>query len=154
GASRVEVKPDVTSDATWDRVRRARPDLVVSWFWTTRLPMRIVESAPLGGFGVHPSLLPRYRGPDPYFATIDSGDAVTGVTAHRLAAEYDTGAILGRRMLAIDSNWNAWQLAKKLDRPSLALLGETAQHFADALAGRAPAPREEPQDETAATEAP
>src|SRR5262249_3710263 len=112
GAS-VEMRPDVKSSVTFARVRDARPDLVVSWFWTTKIPARLVELAPLGGFGVHPSLLPRHRGPDPYFWAIDLGDEVTGVTAHRLAAEYDTGAILGSRTLPIDPAWNAWTLAKR-----------------------------------------
>jgi methionyl-tRNA formyltransferase len=93
--------------------------------------------------------LPRHRGPDPYFWTIDSGDAIAGVTAHRLAEEYDTGAILGRREIVVDPAWNAWTLAKKLDRPSLALLRAVARDFANG------SPRtEEAQDEARATAAP
>ncbi len=149
GASRVVVKPNLGTDAAAKRVEAAAPDLVVSWFWTTRIPPRIVAAAPLGGFGVHPSLLPRHRGPDPYFWAVDTGDAETGVTAHRLAADYDTGAMLGQRALAIDPSWSAWRLAKRLDRPSLALLRETARAFA---AGTPP--REIPQDEARATLAP
>jgi methionyl-tRNA formyltransferase len=149
GAARVEMRPDLSRDATVARVREARPDLVVSWFWTTKIPMRIVDLAPLGGFGVHPSLLPRHRGPDPYFWAIEAGDTETGVTAHRLAAEYDTGAILGKRALAIDPEWSAWTLAKRLDRPSLALLCETARAFASAHP-----PPEEAQDDARATSAP
>ena len=123
-------------------------DLVVSWFWTKRLPLEVVQRAALGGFGVHPSLLPRWRGPDPYFAAIDSGDEVTGVTAHRLDAEYDTGAILGRRSITIDPEWTSWQLARALDGPSLALLRETVRAFERG------AVREEPQDESQVTLAP
>ncbi len=149
GDANVFVKPNVTTEATLARIEAARPELVVSWFWTTKLPMRIVDAAPLGGFGVHPSLLPRHRGPDPYFWAIDGGDTETGVTAHRIAADYDTGAMLGHTVLPIDPTWNAWTLAKKLDRPSLALLRATARAFASG----AP-PREVPQDEARSTRAP
>jgi methionyl-tRNA formyltransferase len=145
----VAVRPDVTSDAVREAVARAKPDLVVSWFWTTKLPMDVVSLAPLGGIGVHPSLLPRHRGPDPYFHAIDAGDSVTGVTAHRIAAEYDVGAVLAQRSLAIDPTWNAWTLARKLDRPSLALLREVVGAFA-----RDEPPREVAQDESKATLAP
>jgi methionyl-tRNA formyltransferase len=152
--SDAKIRPDVTSPEVLAEVRAARPDLLVSWFWTTRLPESLVATAPLGGFGVHPSLLPRHRGPDPYFWAIDQGDTTTGVTAHRIAAAYDTGAILGQRTLAIDPGWSAWDLAKALDRPSLALLRETVHAFAkgtppteraqeDAFATEAPAPPEE-----------
>jgi methionyl-tRNA formyltransferase len=144
-----KIRPDVTSPEVLAAVRAARPDLLVSWFWTTRLPEELVGVAPLGGFGVHPSLLPRHRGPDPYFWAIDQGDTVTGVTAHRIAAAYDTGAILDQRTLAIDPRWSAWDLARALDRPSLALLRETVRRFA---AGTPPTER--PQDEALATEAP
>ena len=44
----------------------------MSWFWTTSLPPELLAIAP--GFGVHPSLLPRHRGPDPFFRAIDAGD--------------------------------------------------------------------------------
>jgi methionyl-tRNA formyltransferase len=147
GRERTEPTPDLSNDAGVERVRRARPELIVSWFWPRLLPARVLEIAT--AIGVHPSLLPRHRGPDPYFRAIDSGDAITGVTAHLLEDEYDTGAILGQRALPIDPGWNAWQLARALDRPSLALLRETVQAYA---AKRPPAPRA--QDESSATAAP
>ncbi len=122
---RTHLRPAVDNPATVARVQAADPDLIVSWFWTTRLPEPILRLAP--AVGVHPSLLPRHRGPDPCFWAIDAGDEVTGVTAHRLAAEYDTGDILGRRELRIDPSWNGWTLARALDRPSLSLLREIVQ---------------------------
>lgn len=142
-------RPDGHDPALARRVRRSGADLLVSWFWTKRLPPALLTACPLGTLGVHPSLLPRHRGPDPYYWAIRRGDAVSGVTAHRLAEAYDTGALLGRRELAIDPSWNAWQLARALDRPSLALLREVVARFA---AGDPPA--EKPQDEALVTHAP
>ena len=152
GAQRVQRMPDLASDATFQRIRDARPELLVSWFWVKPVPPRLLELAP--AVGVHPSLLPRHRGPDPYFWALDAGDEVTGVTAHRLDATYDTGPILAKRELRIDRAWDAWQLARKLDRPSLSLLREVVRAYAeghpppeqaqdDRLATQAPAPQEE-----------
>jgi methionyl-tRNA formyltransferase len=138
-------KPDVTAPQTIHLVRSLAPERIVSWFWTTKLPPELLAVAPKGAFGVHPSLLPRHRGPDPYFWAVDSGDEVTGVTAHLLAGEYDTGGVVAQRTLAIEPDWNAWQLARALDRPSLALLR--------AVAGE-PVLRATPQDEARATLAP
>jgi methionyl-tRNA formyltransferase len=146
---RVFLRGDLSDGEIRARMQGEGPDLLVSWFFTAKLPMSIVSLAKGGGIGVHPSLLPRHRGPDPYFAAIDQGDEVTGVTAHRIEAEYDTGAILGQRELAIDPTWNAWQLARRLDRPSLALLRDTVRRLAE---GNAIVER--PQDERAATMAP
>ncbi len=143
---RVLVKPSLGAQV--EKIRALSPDLLVSWFWTTRVPEELLTLAKYGALGVHPSLLPRHRGGDPYFAAIDAGDAVTGVSAHVLEAEYDTGDVLGRRELTIDPSWTAWRLAKKLDRPSLALLRETVRAFAE---GRPP--MREKQDESHATSA-
>jgi methionyl-tRNA formyltransferase len=150
--SKVEVLPDLARAA--EIVKPLAPDLVVSWFWTTKVPRAFRETARLGGIGVHPSLLPRHRGPDPYFWAIDAGDETTGVTAHVLEDEYDTGAILGQETLAIDPSWNAWTLAKRLDRPSLRLLRKTVRSYEknrtivqesqdDARATAAPQPSED-----------
>jgi len=147
--SRVHLRDDLPEDRIIALMRAASPDLLVSWFFTAKLPMSIVRAAKGGGIGVHPSLLPRHRGPDPYFAAIDQGDRVTGVTVHRIEAEYDTGAILASRELVIEPDWNAWQLARRLDRPSLALLRETVHRLArgEDVPARA-------QDETGASFAP
>jgi methionyl-tRNA formyltransferase len=149
GDDRVVVKPNVDARDTLARVGASRPDLVVSWFWTTRLPPTLLALAPLGAIGAHPSMLPRHRGPDPYFWAIEKGDVETGVTVHLLGDDYDTGAIVAARRLAIDPTWSAWTLAKRLDRPSLALLREVVGAYAD---GRPPAPT--PQDDAHATLAP
>jgi len=146
GSARVCQKGDLAEDALAARIAELRPDLIVSWFWTARLPRRVIGLARLGGIGAHPSLLPRHRGPDPYFAAIDQGDRETGVTIHRIDAEYDTGAILDQRRLPIDPRWSAWQLARRLDRPSLALLRDVVGR----LARGEPLPGA-PQDERFAT---
>ncbi|MBN1610029.1 MAG: hypothetical protein JW940_25610 [Polyangiaceae bacterium] len=104
-----------------DRLAASRPDLVVCWFWTRRLPDQWLARARLGGVGVHPSLLPRHRGPDPFFWTIDSGDAQAGISVYQLDAQYDTGPILWQEALVVGRR-NAWQLARALDRPGLAAL--------------------------------
>jgi methionyl-tRNA formyltransferase len=129
-------------------VEREHADLVVSWFWTRRLPKAVLAAARFGGIGAHPSLLPRHRGPDPYFWAIDSGDRETGVTVHRLTERYDDGDVLASSALVIGEQ-NAWQLARALDRPSLVLLREAVRSFA-----RGTPPDGVPQDEARATLAP
>lgn len=149
GADRVLIKPKASDPGLLSRVRDLAPDLLVSWFWTTRLPMALVGAARLGGIGAHPSLLPRHRGPDPTYWAIASGDAETGVTIHRIEPDYDTGEILAQERLAIDPRWNAWELARALDRPSLRLLRATVARFArgEVVSGQA-------QDPALATQAP
>lgn len=147
--ARVDVVPNLADANVHEKIVASEPDLLVSWFWTKKIPKRVLAVAPIGAVGVHPSLLPRHRGPDPYFWAIDRGDAETGVTAHELDEEYDTGKIVAAARLAIDPSWNAWTLAKKLDRPSLALLRRTVKNVAATRRIESHA-----QDESLATEAP
>ncbi len=149
GKDRIVVRPELERKNVIEDVARRGADLLVSWFWTTRIPGELRRIFPRGAFGVHPSLLPRHRGPDPYFWAIERGDHETGVTAHLIDDAYDTGAILASKKLIIDPAWNSWTLAKKLDRPSLALLREVTRAYRD---GSPPPPIA--QDESAATEAP
>ncbi len=141
-------RPDLHDPAVVAELRALAPGLIVSWFWTKQIPVEVIELAPFA-FNVHPSLLPRHRGADPYFWAIASGDRETGVTAHVLTERYDEGPILAQRTLAIPPDANAWRLARLLDRPSLALMREIARR-----AARGEEIARTPQDETRATLAP
>jgi methionyl-tRNA formyltransferase len=141
--------PDLRNRRAQAELLAARPDALFSWFWPKQLPAALLAQFPRGAFGVHPSLLPAFRGPDPYFWVLLAGERETGVTLHRLEAEYDTGAIIAQERLAIAAADDAWRLAKRLDRPSLRLLTACARRLAagETLAG-------EPQDDGLASEAP
>ncbi len=142
-------KPDLDDPVVRAALASARPDAILSWFWPNRIPEAVLALAPRGAFGVHPSLLPRHRGPDPYFHAILAGDEESGVTLHRLDRGYDTGPIIAQRALAIGRDDDAYRLARRLDRPSLSLLVECARRLeaGEALEGA-------PQDEARATLAP
>ena len=124
------------------------PDLVVSWYFTRKIAERWLLASRLGGVGAHPSLLPRHRGPNPFFWAIDSGDIETGVTVHRLTAGYDEGDVLDAERIPVGDR-DSWQLARALDRPSLRLLRRTVR-----LAAAGTLPPGVPQDARSATWAP
>lgn len=60
--------------------------------WETHLPY---------AFNVHPSPLPVGRGPYPLFRAIHEGFERWGVSAHRLAPEFDAGPILAQKAFAV-----------------------------------------------------
>lgn len=138
---------DADDESIAEALARAKADLVVSWYWTRLLPEEWLNASRLGAIGVHPSLLPRHRGPNPFFWAIDSGDDETGISVHRLTPRYDEGAVLFRERIRIGER-DAWQLARALDRPSLRGLRRAVQQLASGDA------RDEPQDESVATWAP
>ncbi len=141
-------RPELADVGTLELIRSAKPDVIVSWFWTKKIPAPVLRLAP-DRFGVHPSLLPRHRGPDPYFWALARGDRETGVTAHMLSEDYDTGDILAQRSLPIPDHVHALGLARALDKPSLDLMLETAARLS-----RMEVLDTTPQDMSRSTEAP
>lgn len=82
-------------------LERHSPDLLVASCFPWHIPASIRDAARLGGINLHPSVLPRYRGPDPFFWAFRTGDREWGVTVHQLCDSFDAGAILAQRDFAI-----------------------------------------------------
>ncbi|TGZ65047.1 hypothetical protein CRM22_006052 [Opisthorchis felineus] len=69
------------------------------------LPAGMVTLFDRGCINVHPSLLPRWRGPCPLFHTLVVGDRVTGVTVIRIPTEqhtFDSGPILYQHAISLE----------------------------------------------------
>lgn len=61
------------------------------------LPDEVLAVPKFGSLNVHPSLLPRWRGPAPIQAAILAGDTVTGVTIIQMDEQMDHGPIIAKR---------------------------------------------------------
>lgn len=84
-------------------VAATRPDLLVSYTFPYRLPDALLAVPRLGAVNLHPSPLPRYRGPNPA-RMVYAGEPTLGATLHRTAAGFDTGAILSRQEAPLPAN--------------------------------------------------
>ena len=78
------------------------------------IPAEIINLPHLGILNIHPSLLPKYRGPTPIQTTILNGEKETGVTIIKIDEEADHGSILGSRFLGIGSSEKYEELETKL----------------------------------------
>ena len=63
---------------------------------------RFLSLFPKGSINIHPSLLPRWRGPSPITAAILHGDRATGITVQKIALEMDSGDIILQREIPLD----------------------------------------------------
>ena len=90
--------PVLTFDRLGAEAREAiaalAPDLLVSYAYGRIFGPKFLGLFPKGGINVHPSLLPRWRGPTPIPEAILRRDRETGVTVQRLALGIDEGDIL------------------------------------------------------------
>jgi methionyl-tRNA formyltransferase len=86
------------------------------------LPKPILEALPLGGFNVHASLLPRWRGAAPINRAIMAGDVETGVTIMQVDEGLDTGSIAMAQPLPIGADATAGEIHDALARLGADLL--------------------------------
>lgn len=121
------------------------PDLLVCSGFPWRLPKEVLRVPRLGAVNIHPSLLPRFRGPMPVHWAVRNGEPVTGVTVHWMDEEFDTGPIIIQRGgVPLDDKIAPDRLWRQLDRLAADLLGLALERIIDGYAG-------DPQDNGAAS---
>jgi methionyl-tRNA formyltransferase len=147
--TRLFVQPALERQETRDALLGPEPPLLVCYFWDRIIPASFLKACTAGAINVHPSLLPRHRGPDPVFWTLWRGDAQTGVTLHMLDVAVDRGDIVAQRAHPISPGITAGALAEELDELALELLLEVLAQW-DAGAP----PESRAQDDREATSAP
>lgn len=117
-------------------------DVAVVVAYGRLIPADLLEIPPRGFVNLHPSLLPRHRGPSPIQWALVCGDRSTGVTTMLLDEGMDTGPILLQRRVEIDRRDTFEQLAPRLAGIGGELLVETL----DGIDAGTVTPRPQPED--------
>lgn len=76
-------------------------DIIIVSCYGHRIGKELVSIARFGCFNLHPSLLPRYRGPEPIFWQMKTGD-VLGVSLHQVVHEFDAGNLVAQKRMIPD----------------------------------------------------
>jgi methionyl-tRNA formyltransferase len=108
-----------------DRLADLSPEVIVVAAFGQLLPQSILNIPPFGCLNVHPSLLPKYRGPSPVVAAILNGDETTGVTIMLMDKGFDTGPILAQQQIAVSPEDTTGTLSAKLAQIGADLLMQT-----------------------------
>lgn len=77
-------------------------DVLVSVNYLFIIDLDLIELPQKVAFNIHGSMLPRYRGRTPHVWAIINNEKVTGITAHIIDENCDTGAILEQVQVSID----------------------------------------------------
>ena len=118
-------------------VAELKPDLLVCAAYGRIFGPKFLSLFESGGINIHPSLLPRYRGPAPIPAAILGGDTQTGVTIQVLALEMDAGDILAQKRVPLSGIETTETLTVQLAELGARMLAETV----DTIASGSLAPR-------------
>lgn len=115
-------------------IRTARPDLILSFHFDQIFTAATLALAPRGGINLHPSLLPRHRGPVPTVWALAEETPCFGVTVHRLVTRIDAGAILGQRAVDLPPAITASAAERELFAAGVPLLAEVLAALASGCA--------------------
>jgi methionyl-tRNA formyltransferase len=117
-------------------------DVAVVVAYGKLIPAALLEVPPHGFVNLHPSLLPRHRGPSPIQWSLVCGDRATGVTTMLLDEGMDTGPILLQQRVPIEDGETAEMLAPRLADLGADLIVRTLDELEAGTAN----PRPQPSD--------
>jgi methionyl-tRNA formyltransferase len=104
--------PDSLKDFTDERLAAA--DVFVVYAYGALIPQRILDLPKHGSINLHPSLLPKYRGPTPIQTAILNGDSETAMSFMLLDDKMDHGPILQQTNMPIGPDDTTETLTAKL----------------------------------------
>ncbi|HEX8993745.1 MAG TPA: methionyl-tRNA formyltransferase [Candidatus Paceibacterota bacterium] len=123
-------------------------DVFIVAMYGKLIPEALLDMPRRGALNVHPSLLPRFRGPSPVLSAILEDERSTGISIMRLTAQMDAGPVIAQARIELDEE--SWPPLGSEFETLLAQEGGNmlAEVLPDWMKGEVDA---QPQDESLAT---
>jgi methionyl-tRNA formyltransferase len=97
----VETPDDPNAAPFVEKLRAVAPDFLFSFYYRHMLSAEVLATASRGGYNMHGSLLPQYRGRVPVNWAVLNGEHETGATLHRMEMKPDAGDIVDQMAVPI-----------------------------------------------------
>jgi len=137
-------QPEKIDNAFLTELKDTKADFYIVAAYSKILPTELLAIPLLGVIGVHPSLLPKYRGSTPIQSAILTGEEGTGVSLYLMDEKMDAGPVLARQETR-DKGQDYLTLMRELAK----LAGDMLIEILPKFVARETNPL--PQDETKAT---
>ncbi|MFZ9857314.1 MAG: methionyl-tRNA formyltransferase [Roseiflexaceae bacterium] len=118
-------------DAIVAQITALAPDIGVVAAYGEILRKNVLAIPPHGYLNIHPSLLPRHRGPAPVTSAILAGDNEVGVSVMQLGSKMDAGPILLQHRQPLSTNDRAGTLTEALFHVGARLLCDALRPYID-----------------------
>lgn len=99
-----------------DRLKEYDADAAVLAAFGKIVPREVIDIFPSGIINIHPSLLPKHRGPTPIESPILMGETETGVSLMKLSPVMDAGPIFDQKKVELKTNQTKQELADSLGK--------------------------------------
>ena len=96
-----------------ESLKEIKPVALITSAYGKMVSEALLDTFSLGNINIHPSLLPRWRGPSPIESAILEGDTETGVTLMQMTEELDAGPIYAQQSIPLGEE-NTMRLSEKL----------------------------------------
>jgi len=118
--------------------RQLNVDLIVVAAFSRILKNALLEVPRVACINVHPSLLPRYRGPEPFYWVLANSEKKTGVTVHHMSEQIDAGDIILQRDFDIQPNDDVSALTERCSELGAVSLCDAVQALMTGTSQRVP----------------
>lgn len=106
-------------------LKRKNPELFVVASYGQFLPWSVLNLPRVTPVGVHPSLLPKYRGAAPVNWALINGEKETGVSLFKVEEKMDAGPVIRKNSVFIAEDDDYLSLFSKVTEVSKEILGNT-----------------------------
>ena len=139
------LQPEKVRDPEFiEKLRSLAPDLIVVAAFGQIIPRVILELPEYGCLNIHGSLLPKYRGAAPIQHAVIDGEKYSGVTLMKMGTGLDTGDMIAKARIPLDSDETGGSLFEKLSHLGAKLLVDTLPAVFDGTAVYEKQPEESP----------
>lgn len=116
------IKKDDVMAAIRNILKNDNTDIIITYRCPFLLPFEIYSRAKKGAYNVHPSLLPKYPGLNPWYDIFRNHEREGGVTLHQITRHIDAGRIISQLSFAIDESDTVDSARNKADIEAAKLL--------------------------------
>lgn len=120
---------DVNGEESIHRLAQVEPDVFLVSSFGQIFARDLLEVAEIGAYNVHPSLLPRYRGPAPIAHALLDGCEETGVSIFSMDENVDQGPVIKQERVSIDPQETRGELRERLFQTARTMIPEVLQEI-------------------------
>lgn len=114
----VEIKNAIFTELEKCFSEKGIPDLLLTYRCPCLIPKSLYSQARIGAFNIHPSLLPKYPGLNPWEEIFHNKECESGITIHFLSEKPDSGSIVLQEKFQIETNDTIYMAREKSDHIS------------------------------------
>jgi len=122
-------KPDKLLSDVAQSIKSLSPDLFVVAAYGKIIPEKLLNIPRYGALNIHPSLLPKYRGPSPIQSAILNGDEISGVTIIKMDEKMDHGPVVATKTITLSNKDTFETLSNKMFTEGAKLLVNIIPNF-------------------------